>query len=169
MSHITTYNKRQSYETRVFSISCQAANPPLSIGPLDSSSTNQISAVASKPHGGVMTQKRRIIRQVVAAGALSVVFVICGPALASDQNGSFTEEFHQVYPLSAQGRIQVDNLNGPVHITAWDRDEVKVDAVKSAWKKERLDGVKIEIQAEPNELSIHTEYSGRNHTFNFGN
>jgi DUF4097 and DUF4098 domain-containing protein YvlB len=116
-----------------------------------------------------MTQKRRIIRQVVAAGAISVIFVICSPALASDQNGSFTEEFHQVYPLSAQGRIQVDSLNGPVHITAWDRDEVKVDAVKSAWKKERLDEVKIEIQAEPNELSIHTEYPGRNHTFNFGN
>ncbi|MGA7558949.1 MAG: DUF4097 family beta strand repeat-containing protein [Terriglobales bacterium] len=116
-----------------------------------------------------MTQKRRIIWQVIPRAAISAVLLISGAAQASDRNGTFTEEFHKVYPLSAQGRIQIDNLNGPVHISAWDRDEVKVDAVKSAWKKERLDEVKIEIQAEPSELSIHTEYPGRNHTFNFGN
>ncbi|MGA7077313.1 MAG: DUF4097 family beta strand repeat-containing protein [Terriglobales bacterium] len=115
-----------------------------------------------------MTQKRRIIWQVIPAAAISAVFLISTAAQASDRNGTFTEEFHKVYPLSAQGRIQIDNLNGPVHISAWDRDEVKVDAVKSAWKKERLDEVKIEIQAEPSELSIHTEYAGRNRTFNFG-
>jgi DUF4097 and DUF4098 domain-containing protein YvlB len=116
-----------------------------------------------------MTQKRRIIRQVIPAAAISALFLISSAAQASDRTGTFTEEFHKVYPLSAQGRIQIDNLNGPVHISAWDRDEVKVDAVKSAWKKDRLDEVTIQIQAEPSELSIHTEYADHNRTFNFGN
>jgi DUF4097 and DUF4098 domain-containing protein YvlB len=106
--------------------------------------------------------------QAVVAGAISAIFLISSAAQGSDRKGSFTEEFHKVYPFSAQGRIQVENLNGAVHISGWDRDEVKVDAVKSAWSKERLDEATIEIRAEQNELSIRTEYPGHDHTFNFG-
>ena len=114
-----------------------------------------------------MTQGRRIsISQAAVAGAILAVSLISSAALASDRPGKLTEEFHKVYPLSAQGRIQVDNLNGPVHISGWDRDEVKVDAVKSAWTKERLDEARIEINAEQSEISIHTEYPGHDHTFN---
>jgi DUF4097 and DUF4098 domain-containing protein YvlB len=106
--------------------------------------------------------------QAVVAGAISAIFLISSAAQGSDRKGTFTEEFHKVYPFSAQGRIQVENLNGAVHISGWDRDEVKVDAVKSAWSKERLDEATIEIRAEQNELSIRTEYPGHDHTFNFG-
>src|SRR5258708_30954038 len=49
------------------------------------------------------------------------------------------EEFHQTYPLSANGRVTVENLNGSVRIAVWDRNEVKVDAVKRAYRRERLD------------------------------
>jgi DUF4097 and DUF4098 domain-containing protein YvlB len=76
-----------------------------------------------------------------------------------------TEEFHQVYPLSAEGRIDLENINGPVHISSWDRNEVKVDAVKYAWSKERLDEAKIDISSHPDSLSIRTEYPGHNHDF----
>jgi DUF4097 and DUF4098 domain-containing protein YvlB len=106
--------------------------------------------------------------QAVVAGVISAIFLISSAAQGSDRKGSFTEEFHKVYPFSAQGRIQVENLNGPVHISGWDRDEVKVDAVKSAWSKQRLDEATIEIRAEQNELSIRTEYPSHDHTFNFG-
>lgn len=112
--------------------------------------------------------QRAAILQAVVAGAISAIFLISSAAQGSDRKGSFTEEFHKVYPFSAQGRIQVENLNGAVHISGWDRDEVKVDAVKSAWSKERLDEATIEIRAEQNELSIRTEYPGHDHTFNFG-
>ncbi|MGB9233674.1 MAG: DUF4097 family beta strand repeat-containing protein [Terriglobales bacterium] len=55
-----------------------------------------------------------------------------------------------------------------VHIAAWDRPEVKVDAVKSAWSKERLDEAKIEVDASQDKISIRTEYPGHDHTFNYG-
>jgi hypothetical protein len=101
--------------------------------------------------------------------ALAVIFLISA-ALGSDRQGPLTEEFHKVYPLSAQGRVEIRNINGPVHVSGWDRDEVKVDAVKSAWSKERLDEATIEVSADQNEISIHTEYPehGHNQTFNFG-
>ena len=109
-------------------------------------------------------QIRLAISRALVAGAVSAIVLISGAAQASGQ-GKLTEEFHKVYPFSAQGRIQVENLNGAVHISAWDRDEVKVDAVKSAWTKERLDEAKIEVNAEPNEISVRTEFPSHDHTF----
>jgi hypothetical protein len=82
---------------------------------------------------------------------------------ANDRSGQLTEEFHHVYPLSANGRLELDNINGAVHITAWDRDEVKVDAVKYARVKERLDEAKIVVEANANSVSIRTEYPRYGH------
>ena len=96
--------------------------------------------------------------------ASAVLLTLTALAQASDR-GTVTDEFHQVYPLSANGRIDVENINGPVHITVWDRNEVKVDAVKSAWSKDRLDEARIEVRSNPNSLSIRTEYPDHDHTF----
>jgi DUF4097 and DUF4098 domain-containing protein YvlB len=113
------------------------------------------------------------ILAILQAAAICAISAIClgfntTAAQASDRKGTFTEEFHKVYPLSAQGRFQLDNINGAVHITGWDRDEVKVDAVKSAWSKERLDEARIEVDAGQNNVSIRTKYPDHDHTFNFG-
>jgi DUF4097 and DUF4098 domain-containing protein YvlB len=116
-------------------------------------------------------QKRRMaISQAIMVGAILAIFLVSSAARGSgaDRQGKLTEEFHKVYPLSAQGRIEIENLNGAVHISGWDRDEVKVDAVKSASTKERLDEAKIEISAGQDELLIRTEYPDHDHTFNFG-
>ena len=118
-----------------------------------------------------MTQaqfRRLAIVEAVVVAAIAAIFLISSAA-GSDGQGRLTEEFHKVYPLSAQGRVEIANINGPVHITGWDRDEVKVDAVKSAWTKEHLDEARIEIRSEQNEISIRTEYPGHDHSFNFHN
>ena len=107
---------------------------------------------------------RSVILAIVAISSITVA----AHAWPGNEQGSEREEFHKVYPLSAQGHVEIANVNGPVHITAWDRPEVKVDAVKSAWSKERLDEAKIEVEASPDRISIRTEYPGHDHTFNYG-
>lgn len=102
---------------------------------------------------------------------LSAVFalLVCAVAAsASDHRGAYTDEFHQTYPISADGRIELDNINGDVHISSWDRNEVKVDAVKYANSKEQLDEAKIEVDAGPNSVSIRTRYRDHDLTFNSG-
>jgi DUF4097 and DUF4098 domain-containing protein YvlB len=89
-------------------------------------------------------------------------------AQASDHHGDLTEEFHQTYALSADGRVELDNLNGAVHISTWDQNEVKVDAVKYAYSKERLDEARIEVDASKDRVSIRTRYPDHDHTFNWG-
>jgi DUF4097 and DUF4098 domain-containing protein YvlB len=79
-------------------------------------------------------------------------------AHASDNSGAFTEEFHKTYSITAGGRVHLENINGAAHISAWDRNEVKVDAIKRARSKERLDEAKIVVDAASDHVSIRTEY-----------
>lgn len=89
-------------------------------------------------------------------------------AQASDHHGDMTEEFHQTYALAPDGRVELDNINGAVHIATWDQNEVKVDAVKYAYSKERLEEARIEVDSSKDRISIRTHYPDHDNTFNWG-
>jgi DUF4097 and DUF4098 domain-containing protein YvlB len=133
--------------------------------------------------------KRVLITALMLAGALLGVASQRKPAAQAEKPGlesleqtavsyllepqkssgdELREEFHQSYPLSPTGRVGLENINGAVHITVWDQNEVKVDAVKRAYRRERLEEVKIEVNATADAVRISTrypegdqEYSGR--------
>src|SRR5579885_2226291 len=69
-----------------------------------------------------------------------------------------TEEFHHTYPLAANGRISLENINGPVHITAWNQNQVKVDAIKRSHDEQRLKEAQIRVDASQDAISLRTEY-----------
>src|SRR5215217_1848902 len=75
------------------------------------------------------------------------------------------EEFHQTYPLSPTGRISLENINGGVQIKIWDRAAVQVDAIKKAYRQNRLNEAKIEVNATEENIRIKTEYPYENQTF----
>lgn len=84
--------------------------------------------------------------------------VLLNVALAHGAEGLATEEFHQTYPLAANGRIELSNINGNVHISAWDQNQVKVDAVKRAEDQDDLKRMEIRVDSHPDSLSIETKY-----------
>src|SRR6476661_5229251 len=106
-----------------------------------------------------MQKDRRI---VTWAGAISGVFLalLLNAALAhgADKGDFVTEEFHQTYPLAANGRVDLSNINGSVHITAWDQSQVKVDAIKRADDADGLKRMEIRVDAHPDTLAIETKY-----------
>jgi DUF4097 and DUF4098 domain-containing protein YvlB len=69
-----------------------------------------------------------------------------------------TERIEKSFPLNANGRLRVSNVNGSITLTAWDRNEVRLVAVKSAETKELLSAVDIKIESRPDYLSIETDY-----------
>ncbi len=101
-------------------------------------------------------------------GTICALLVLALGAHASDHRGAFTEEFHQTYALAADGRVELDNINGDVHISTWDQNQVKVDAVKYANSKDRLDDARIEVDASAESVSIRTKYRDHDNTFNWG-
>ncbi|PYV09424.1 MAG: hypothetical protein DMG23_10945, partial [Acidobacteria bacterium] len=96
----------------------------------------------------------------ILAGGLAAFAVAFQLALASTPGAreELTEEFHQTYPLRAGGRVSLDNINGDVRVSVWDREEVKVDAVKSASSEDRLADIEIKVSAQPDAVHIRTEY-----------
>jgi DUF4097 and DUF4098 domain-containing protein YvlB len=78
-----------------------------------------------------------------------------------------TEEFHHTYPLAANGRVQLENINGPVHISGWDRNEIKVDAVKGAQNEDQLKDAEIRIDSGADSISIETKYREREKDYRY--
>jgi DUF4097 and DUF4098 domain-containing protein YvlB len=73
-----------------------------------------------------------------------------------------TERIEKSFPLTANGRVCVSNVNGSINVVAWDQNEVKLVAVKSADTKERLADVDIKIDARPDYISVESDYGDDN-------
>jgi DUF4097 and DUF4098 domain-containing protein YvlB len=85
------------------------------------------------------------------------VFAVA-PAWAGEE---VRAEFHQTYPLAADGRVAVSDVNGGIQISAWDRNEIRVDAVKRGPTQQDLDAMKIVADARADSIKIHTEFPNR--------
>jgi len=101
-------------------------------------------------------------------GTACALLMLAMGAQASDHRGALTEEFHQTYAIAGDGRVELDNINGDVRISSWDQNEVKVDAVKYADTKERLEEAKIESDSGKDYLSIRTKYPHHDQSWNWG-
>lgn len=112
----------------------------------------------------VVTMARSRAAVVLEDNALTPELAALEP-IQKPKGDELTEEFHQSYALSAAGRVSIANINGDVHIRAWDRNEVKVDAVKRAYSPQRLSEVTIDVNSSADSVIIKTKYPERNLTF----
>ncbi|HEY8223867.1 MAG TPA: DUF4097 family beta strand repeat-containing protein [Pyrinomonadaceae bacterium] len=104
------------------------------------------------------------------AGRLDQRRVLVMPAPECEDGGAVEEqdqreEFHQTYPLSATGRVSLENINGGVQIKVWDRPALQLDAIKRAYKRERLAEATIEVNATEDIIRIKTEYPQQDQNF----
>lgn len=108
-------------------------------------------------------RNRRTARALASAGLMLVCILIAvscaGPVRARSSQPS-QEEFHQTYALASGGRVELSNINGSVTVTAWDSNQVKVDAVKRG-DADRLSECRIEVSANPQLVRIETKYPRR--------
>jgi len=74
----------------------------------------------------------------VASAFVLLVATVCAAAE--------TERVQRTVPLAPGGTLKLDNFSGRVTITATDRSEVVIDAVRRA-PRERLDRIKLDVQA----------------------
>jgi len=90
---------------------------------------------------------------------MSIVLATAGLAAAG---AGYEETVDQSYPLAAGGSVSLENINGDVSIEVWERDEVRVFAVKSASSPELLDELEVKVDADKNEVRIDTHYPSMN-------
>ena len=95
----------------------------------------------------------------IGGATLALTFMVAGlqphTALAK---AKAQQEVNESYPLTSNGLVHIDNVNGKVRVTAWDRPEVQMHALKRGDSQAALDALKIEIVTKPDEVRIHTKY-----------
>jgi hypothetical protein len=79
------------------------------------------------------------------------------PEVLARPAGDVVEKLSQTYPLGPTGRVSVSNVNGPINLEPWDRNEVLVEATKIADCQESLDMISIDVTAKRDYLRIESK------------
>lgn len=87
---------------------------------------------------------------ILLSGAL-VAPLLTAPSFAAEREETRT------FPLSADGRLSLESINGDVRITSKDTDTVTVHWVIDARSSEALDHVRVDIDAHPDRIRISTD------------
>src|SRR3974377_1402060 len=66
------------------------------------------------------------------------------------------EDFHYSYPLNPGGRLEVENQNDPIDISAWDQNTVEITGTKYASSTDRLREVRVETSTSAGGISVRT-------------
>lgn len=74
---------------------------------------------------------------------------------------SFKEPFDSTNPLTADGVLSLDNVNGPVDIRTWDRAEVRIEGEKGAQTEEELRLIELTIDPRPERVAIQVKLPRR--------
>ncbi len=104
---------------------------------------------------------RRMKSGVVLGTVLGALcaFLLTAVAHGAVAEERYRDEFHQTYPLAANGVVSLENINGGVKITGWDRNEVKLDAVKTADQQAKLAKIEIQVDSKPDAIHVKTHYA----------
>ncbi len=79
-----------------------------------------------------------------------------GPRLAPEAV-PVPETVRQTHLLPANHRIRVEIHSGHIRVIGWERDDVELEAVKSADSSAHLAATKIQVRTEADELVVRTE------------
>jgi len=94
--------------------------------------------------------KRTLIATIAAS------LLVLSPALRAE----VTETVERTVSLAADGRVQVEGINGSIQVRAWDRNEVHVVAHKKASDAEALAEIEVDINSSGDRVSIESELPG---------
>jgi len=67
------------------------------------------------------------------------------------------QDFHYSYAMQPGGRLEIDNTNGSVEITGWDRNTIDVSGTKYAPSDNELQDVRIKVDVNGSTASVRTE------------
>ena len=82
-----------------------------------------------------------------------------------DASGEFWKDSSQSFPLDANGRFSIDNVDGRIEIHGWSSNVVALTANIHGKTPESVKAVKFEVESDPDRAAIHTEHSSNFNAF----
>jgi DUF4097 and DUF4098 domain-containing protein YvlB len=108
-----------------------------------------------------LIQAKKKMRGIKTAGLVCVPLLFCwlaGCRPAVDQ--TLEETIDHTYPVEPTARLSVTNRDGSIRVygAGGNIREVRVEAIKKAYKPERLKAISVQISAKPDSISIETNF-----------
>lgn len=72
----------------------------------------------------------------------------------------FHEDFQHSYKFDPGGRLAVENENGTVEISTWDKNEIEITGTKHASSQDLLKEIKVQIDAAPANVRVRVTRPG---------
>ncbi len=99
------------------------------------------------------------MHEAIPRSALRSIFVFAALLCLAIPGCAKNQVFDETFPLESGGRFELDNINGSVQVSGWEREQVEIHAVKTARRgPEDLDQVKIEVETHSGQVAVHTRY-----------
>ena len=103
------------------------------------------------------TRQLSIIRDAIVAIGLLMFVTGCN----RETDRILEQIVEQSYPITPAMTLSVSNEDGSIRIYGGGPQVVKVQAIKKAYREERLKGIEIKVSADTNEVLIETKYPSR--------
>src|SRR5258708_40228324 len=98
----------------------------------------------------------KLYLRTAAVLAAALCLGACDEDWNMGRSDRYREDFHFNYPLSAGGRLTLDNFNGSVEISGWDKDTVDITGTKYASTESRLHEIHIDVMPSTGLVSVRT-------------
>ena len=79
-----------------------------------------------------------------------------------------TKDFSKTYSFDAKGTISVDNVNGDIRITGWDKNEISLTYTIKADSKKALDRVKVKVDHSDSNFDVEVDFESSKSWFGWG-
>jgi hypothetical protein len=99
----------------------------------------------------------------IRPGTYLVLFFVAFCGIAAGQRPAYAIERNWVkcFALPPGGSVSVENVDGDIQVEGWDHAEVEATvAMRSSSARDRLDDIRVAVEAKPGSLSFHTLYPG---------
>ena len=71
------------------------------------------------------------------------------------------EVVEQKYSVDSNATLSVQNVDGSIRVYAADKPEIRIQAIKRAYDRERLEAISVDVKATPNSVAITTTFPPR--------
>ncbi|NVK21288.1 MAG: DUF4097 family beta strand repeat protein [Kangiellaceae bacterium] len=102
--------------------------------------------------------------QTMKLGALATL--LAAATFAADATEK--KRFSETYEFNRDGNVAIENINGDITITGWDRDEISLEYTVTADSKKDLERVKVEVNHSKSSFDVEVDINSKKGWFGWG-
>jgi len=108
------------------------------------------------------------MNKLLGVVSLAAVFAVATSVVSSVAIASEEKKVSKTYEFDAHGNVSVENINGDITVSGWDKDEILLEYVITADNKEDLEKIKVEVEHSKRDFDVEVDMESSSSFFGWG-